>query len=164
MPRRRLRIPDATAAEIVRLDLRSVPKVEIARRLEVNRNTVTRVLERAKALRRVNVDTEAERVRAVAVYQEVQRSAWESVENALELGRSPAMALAEVRQSQQRIDTLLQLEPAKVDDPAAQLALFKQTVVALIVTHAPDLAPMLSQALTEAASCPPLLSHRETST
>jgi hypothetical protein len=164
LPRRRLRIPDATAAEVVRLDLRSVPRAEISRRLGLHRNTVARVLERAKALRQVNHDTEAERARAVAVYLEVQRSAWESVENALKLGRSPAMALAEVRQAQHRIDSLLQLEPAKVDDPAAQLALFKTTVVQLILSHAPDLAPTLSQALTEAAAGPPLLSHRETLT
>src|SRR5947209_10937844 len=122
------RVTDDTVAEIMRLAIRQVSQAEIARRVQVNRHTVRRVIKRTRGALTINRDLEQERAEAIIVYREIQRSAWESVENALKVGRSPAMALAEGRQSQQRIDTLTGIEPPKGEDPLTLLAQFKATV------------------------------------
>jgi DNA-binding CsgD family transcriptional regulator len=125
LPQRTARISDETQAEIVRLGIRQVSHAEIARRAGVHRHTVERVLKRTRSALRINEDTELERAAAIAVYREVQRTAWEAIES----GRSPALLLGEVRQAQQRIDTLLGLAPGGPDDPIALLGTFKATVI-----------------------------------
>jgi hypothetical protein len=127
-----------------------VPATEIAKRAGVHRHTVRRVLKRTRAALAINEDLSADRAEAIAVYREVQRTAWEGVEQAQERGRSPAMLLAEVRQSQTRIDGLLGLPPADPDDPAQLLHRFKATVVSLIQLEAPELAPKLARRLLAA--------------
>jgi transposase-like protein len=147
LPRRSARIPEETQAEIVRLAIRQVPQAEIARRVEVHRQTVRRVLKRTRAALAINQDLEQDRAEALAVYREVQRSAWEAIES----GRTPAMLLGEIRQAQQRIDNLLGLAPADPDDPAMQLREFKSIVVGIIRREAPQLAPRLAERLLEVA-------------
>src|SRR5947209_6496618 len=53
LPRRAARIADEMAAEAVRLDLYGVPKTQIARALGINRRTVSRILDRTRAARRI---------------------------------------------------------------------------------------------------------------
>jgi transposase len=96
---RAARVSDDQAAEIVLLGVRGKSQTEIARRVGVHRATVARVLRRTHAARQLVVSTDEERGRAVALYREVQRTAWEAVETATERGKSPAMLLAEVRQA-----------------------------------------------------------------
>jgi len=147
LPARAARIPDEKTAQILRLAIRQLPHTEIAQRTGVHRHTVRRVLKRTRAALAINEDLSADRAEAIAVYREVQRTAWEAVEKAQERGRSPAMLLAEVRQSQARIDGLLGLAPSDPDDPVQALQRFKATVVSLIQLEAPDLAPRLAQRL-----------------
>lgn len=125
-----------------------MPHTEIARRTGVNRHTVRRVLKRTRAALAITEDTAELRAEAIVVYREIQRTAWEGVERAMERGRSPAMLLAEVRMAQQRIDALLGLAPTSEDDPVQQ---FKAIVVGLIQAEAPELAPRLAQRLLVAA-------------
>jgi hypothetical protein len=151
LPARAARIPDETTAQILRLAIRQVPATEIAKRAGVHRHTVRRVLKRTRAALAINEDLSADRAEAIAVYREVQRTAWEAVEKAQEKGRSPAALLGEVRQSQARIDGLLGLAPADPDDPMLLLAQFKQKVITLIHEEAPELAPRLTQRLLDSA-------------
>jgi Homeodomain-like domain len=147
LPQRTARISDDTQAEIVRLGIRQVSHAEIARRAGVHRHTVERVLKRTRAALRINEDTERDRAEAVAVYREIQRTAWEAIES----GRSPAILLGEVRQAQQRIDNLLGLAPDVPDDPVALLNTFKSTVISLVLSEAPALAPKLAERLAARA-------------
>jgi DNA-directed RNA polymerase sigma subunit (sigma70/sigma32) len=146
LPQRSARIPDETQADIVRLAIRQVSQAEIARRLKIHRQTVRRVLKRTSAVLAIERDVEKDRAEAITVYREVQRAAWE----AIEAGKRAAELLAEVRQSQQRIDNLLGLAVTAPDDPALLLEQFKRTVVAVIQAEAPELAPRLAQRLLEA--------------
>jgi hypothetical protein len=125
---------------------------QIARLAKVHKTTVARVLRRTRAAIRLNEDTEQERVEAIAVYREVQRTAWEAAANAMKVGRSPAMLLAEVRLAQQRIDALLGLAPSGPDDPLILLATFKQVVTSTIHEQAPELAPAIAQRLLEVSN------------
>lgn len=145
--RRSPRLSDQQQAEIVRLAIHQVPQVEIARRVGVHRQTVKRVLERTRAALTINQDVEQDRAEALAVYREIQRSAWDAIER----GRSSAILLGEIRQAQQRIDNLLGLAPADPDDPGLQLREFKAIVVGLIRREAPQLAPKLAERLLEVA-------------
>ncbi len=147
LPQRPSRIADGTIAEIVRLDLRQVPHAEIARRLQLNKRTVSRVLDRMRAALTITSDVASERARAIATYREIQRSAWEAADVAQRRGRSPAMLLAEVRQAQQRIDALLGLAPSGPDDPTTLLVQLRTIVVGLIQREAPELGPRLAQKL-----------------
>ncbi len=141
LPKQSSRVSDEVQAEIVRLAIRQVPQVEIARRLEVHRQTVKRVLTRTHAAMSISHDFDQERAEAVAVYRAIQGEAWRAVEQG-KLG-----ALGEVRMSQQRIDVLLGLPLAGPEDPALQLARFKKDVVAAIHAEAPELAPRVAQRL-----------------
>jgi hypothetical protein len=145
------RVPEETQSEIVRLAIRQVSQAEIARRLCLHRQTVKRVLQRTAATIAVVQDTEQARGESLAVYREVQRCAWQAVENAMKSGRSPAMLLAEVRQAQQRIDALLGVAPAGDEgDTWVMLAQFKATVVNTIRSEAPEAARVIAQRLLEA--------------
>lgn len=144
------RLTEEQQLENCRLALRQVPHVQIAERVGVHRNTVSRVVGRTRAALSVNDNLEQERASAIEVYRELQRSAWEAVETATDRGRSTASLLGEVRQAQQRIDTLMGLVPLGPDDPALELAQFKAVVVDLIRTEAPALAPVLAQRMLEA--------------
>lgn len=145
-PPSRSRIDDETAGEIVRLEIRGRSQRDISRTLGVPRATVRRVIERTRAARELAMNTDAERLRAVALYRELQRTAWEAADSAMERGRSPAMLLAEVRQAQARIDALLGLE---LEAPEAMAAFidFRALVLHAIQDEAPELAPALSQRL-----------------
>ena len=147
LSQRSARITDDQTAEIVRLAIRQLPYVEIAKRAGVHRNTVSRVLKRTRAALTINADLEIERSQAVALYREIQRTAWEGVEAVSEEGRVPVRLLAEIRQCQTRIDAFLGLAPAGPDDPTLVLAQLKQTIVHLVLTEAPQLAPVLAQRL-----------------
>lgn len=149
LPGRSARISDATQALIVRCAIRQMSHSQIASTAKVNRKTVARVLKRTRAALTINEATEQDRAEAVAVYREVQRTAWECIESAMNKGRSPAMLLAEVRLAQQRIDALLGLAPAGADDPVMLLAEFKSVVVRLIHDEAPHIAPVLARRLSE---------------
>lgn len=138
LPKQTARVSDQVQAEIVRLAIRQVSHAEIARRLDVHRQTVKRVLARTHAALAISHDFDQERAEAVAIYREVQRAAWDAVEQG-KLG-----ALAEVRMAQQRIDALLGLPLAGPDDPQLQLQRFKADVLAAIQAEAPDLAPRLA--------------------
>jgi len=141
LPKQTARVSDEIQAEIVRLAIRQVPQVEIARRLNVHRQTVRRVLTRTYAAMSISHDFDQERAEAVAVYREVQRAAWEAVEQ----GRTGA--LAEVRQAQTRIDSLLGLPLPGPEDPQMQLQRFKADVLAAIHAEAPEVAPRIAQRL-----------------
>lgn len=148
-PKRAARITEEQQTQIVRLDIRGVSQSDIARLVKVNRTTVKRVLDRVGSARLIDADTRAERGRALAVYREIQATAWLAVAKATEHGRSPAMLLAEIRMAQQRIDDLLGLAPSQSDDPVLMLAAFKSTVTTLILEEAPELGPRLAQRLLE---------------
>ncbi len=141
LPKQSARVSDEVQAEIVKLAIRQVPQVEIARRLNVHRQTVRRVLTRTYAAMAISHDTDKERAEAVAVYREVQAEAWRAVEQG-KLG-----ALAEVRMSQQRIDSLLGLPLDGAEDPQLQLQRFKTDVLAAIRAEAPDVGPRIAQRL-----------------
>jgi predicted DNA-binding protein YlxM (UPF0122 family) len=143
LPQRAARISDETQAEIVRLAIRQVSQSEIARRVDVHRQTVRRVLKRTRAALAITQDLEQDRAEALAVYRELQRVAWESID----AGRAPAQLLAEIRQTQQRIDSLLGLAPDGPDDPALLIQQFKTTIVQLVRAEAPELAPRLARRL-----------------
>lgn len=152
LPNATARIPDHVAAEIVRrVDLYGVSQAEIARRLQVNRRTVSRVLERTRAARNVVRDLGAEYSRALAVYRDLQRRALEAAEDARARGKSPAPLLAEARQCQTRIDALLGLEPAESVDPQLQLAAFRDTVLVAIREIPPESAPAAAGRLLDMA-------------
>ncbi len=141
LPKQTARVSDEVQAEIVKLAIRQVPHAEIARRLEVHRQTVKRVLTRTHAAMSISHDFDQERAEAVAVYRQIQGEAWRGVEQG-KLG-----ALAEVRMAQQRIDALLGLPLAGPEDPLIQLQRFKADVLTAIRAEAPDLAPRLAQRL-----------------
>jgi DNA-directed RNA polymerase specialized sigma24 family protein len=61
LSQRSARITDDQTAEIVRLAIRQLPYVEIAKRAGVHRNTVSRVLKRTRAALTINADLEIER-------------------------------------------------------------------------------------------------------
>jgi hypothetical protein len=94
---------------------------------------------------------EAERERAVALHREVQRVAWLAAGNLMKKERSPAPLLDSIEKAQQRIEHLLCLGPAS-DDPVALLAEFKQVIVSLVLTEAPELATRLADRLTTRAA------------
>lgn len=142
LPQRTARISDETQAEIVRLAIRQVPQGEIARRTDVHRHTVTRVLKRTRGALQINEDTGANRAEAIAVYREIQRTAWDTIEQ----GRSPAMLLAEVRMAQQRIDALLGLAPIP-DDPYLRFQELRAAILGVVVTEAPEVAQRIAQRL-----------------
>jgi orotate phosphoribosyltransferase-like protein len=152
LPQRAARVSDEVMAQIVQLAIRQVSHADIARRVGVNRKTVKRVVDRTRAALAINQDLAVERAEAIAVYREVQRTAWQAVEQALERGRSPAMSLAEVRLAQTRIDHLLGLAPTGPDDPLLLLAEFKAAVLTVIQAEAPELGPRIAQRLLEARS------------
>jgi len=81
---------------ILRLAVRQLPHTEIATRIGVHRHTVRRVLKRTRAALSINADLSADRAEAIAVYREVQRTAWEAVEKAQARGRSPTMLLVDL--------------------------------------------------------------------
>lgn len=141
LPKQTARVSDEVQAAIVRLAIRQVSHAEIARRLNVHRQTVKRVLVRTRAAMAISHDTDQERAEAVAVYREVQRAAWEAVDK----GRTGA--LAEVRQAQTRIDALLGLPLDGPEDPLIQLQRFKADVLAAIWAEAPDVGPRIAQRL-----------------
>lgn len=151
LPARTARISDETTAEIVRLAIRQVPHSEIGRRTGVHRHTVRRVLTRTRAALVINEDLAQARAESVLVYQEIQRTAWQAVETALERGRSPAMLLAEVRQAQARIDGLLGLAPVGPEDAMVQHDRFKRIVIGLIRAETPELASVLAKRLIDAS-------------
>jgi hypothetical protein len=151
LPQRTPRLSAETQAEIVRLSIRQVSQTQIAKRTEVHRQTVKRVLQRTQAALAINQDLERERLEAIAVYREIQRTAWEAVDGAIDQGRSPVAALAEVRQTQQRIDALLGLAPLGPEDLAADLARFKRIVRDVIAQEAPELGPRIAQRLLAAS-------------
>jgi hypothetical protein len=151
LPERPPKVSDETIVAICRLELQQLPETEIAKRLHLNRRTVHRVLERTRATLAVTADLDAERSRAVSIYQLVQREAWEAIEDARARGRPIAAYLSSVLQSQARVDRLLGLEVPSQDDPMYMLAQFKTTVVDLIRGEAPDVAARLSQRLLEVA-------------
>jgi len=141
LPKQTARVSDEVQAEIVRLAIRQVSHAEIARRLEVHRQTVKRVLTRTHAALAISHDFDQERAEAVEVYRQIQAEAWRAVEQG-KLG-----ALAEVRMAQQRIDVLLGLPLAGPEDPQVQLQRFKAGVVAAIHAEAPEVAPRIAQRL-----------------
>jgi hypothetical protein len=150
LPSRAARLSDEQQCLIVRLAIRRMSDTQIARTAKVNRKTVARVVKRTRAALRINEDTEQDRAEALAVYREIQRTSWECIAKAMSTGRSPAVLLAEVRQSQQRIDALLGLAPSGPDgDPWLMLAQFKSVVVNVVQSTAPELAPVISQRLLE---------------
>jgi hypothetical protein len=154
LPARSPRISDSTAAEVVRLDLRNVPKTQIAKRLGLHRQTVARVLARTRAAMTVanSHDLHLERERSLALYKEIMREVWEGVEAAKRSGKSPAALLAEARLTQSRIDTLLGVTSgSSPDDPHLQLASFRAVVLEVVRTRAPELAPVLAGRLLEVA-------------
>jgi len=141
LPKQTARVSDEVQAEIVRLAIRQVPQVEIARRLNVHRQTVRRVLTRTRAAMSISHDFDQERAEAVAVYRQIQAEAWRAVE------QGKIAMLAEVRQSQQRIDSLLGLPLDGAEDPQLQLQRFKTDVLAAIRAEAPDVGPRIAQRL-----------------
>ena len=149
LPQRSARVSDDQATEIVRLDIRGKSQTEIAHQVGVHRATVSRVLRRTHAARQLVVNTEQERVHARAVYAETQRVAWQSVEIAMEHGRSPAGLLAEIRLCQTRIDQLqgLELRPASALDGFEE---FKVLVFEAVRSQAPELGPAMAARLLAA--------------
>ncbi len=141
LPKQTARVSDETQSLIVKLAIRQVSQAEIARRLNVHRQTVRRVLTRTHAALAIIHDFDQERAEAVAVYREVQRAAWEAVDTG-KLG-----ALAEVRQCQTRIDALLGLPLDGAEDPQLQLQRFKADVLTAIRAEAPDVGPRIAQRL-----------------
>lgn len=147
------RITPERQREILRFDLRGVPEVEIARRLNVHRSTVRRALERTRAVLAVSESLQVERARALAVLLEVQRTAWQAVEDATDHGRNPAALLREIRHAQTAINDLLGLATIESEEPEREdtVEAMRAAVVAVIQTHAPELAPRLIEALREEA-------------
>jgi len=141
LPKGTARVSDEVQAEIVRLAIRQVSHAEIARRLNIHRQTVKRVLVRTRAAMSISHNFDIERAEAVEVYRQIQAEAWRAVEQG-KLG-----ALAEVRMSQQRIDALLGLPLAGPEDPQSQLQRFKSEVLAAIHAEAPDVGPRIAQRL-----------------
>lgn len=148
-PKRASRLTDEQVREIVRLDLRQVSEAEIARRLNISRKSVRRALDRMRATLAIAHDLSVERAKSIATYLEVQRAAWQAVEDAQRRGRSPALLLAEVRLCQARIDAVMGLAPDP-DAPLAQLHLFRQIVFTVIQREAPELAPRIARGLIDA--------------
>jgi len=141
LPKQTARISDEVQSEIVRLAIRQVSHAEIARRLNVHRQTVKRVLVRTHSAMSISHNFDIERAEAVEVYRQIQAEAWRAVEQG-KLG-----ALAEVRMSQQRIDALLGLPLNGPEDPQSQLQRFKSEVLAAIHAEAPDVGPRIAQRL-----------------
>jgi hypothetical protein len=137
------RITEGQHREIVRLAIRQLPQTEIAERVGVNRHTVRRVLNRVRSALAINEDLESARAEAVAVYRELQRSAWEKIEE----GRAPAGLLGEIRQAQSRIDTLLGLAPGSAEDERAELERFKSIVMATLAQEDPELSVRIGRRL-----------------
>jgi hypothetical protein len=140
---------------IVRLDLEGMSQSGIAVQTGVNRTSVQRVLARTKATRRIIHDLAGELSRALDVYRNIQRTAWEAIRRLDEQGRNPATLLAEIRLAQSRIDALMALEPTTRDDPRMEAARFRSVVTELILSEAPELAPKLAAQLNRLAEDQP---------
>jgi hypothetical protein len=145
------RIAPETYEEILRLDLHGKNQREISGETGTHPRTVKRTLERHYASLAVERNLEAERERAIAMHQEIQRTAWEAVEDMKGGSRSPGGLLDSIEKAQQRIEHLLCLGSAS-DDPMALLVEFKQIIVSLVLTEAPELAPKLAERLATRAA------------
>ena len=145
LPAARHRIDDELATQVCLLDLRGQSQRAIARQLELPRVTVRRVIERTAAARALVANTAEERGRAVAVYRELQRIAWESVETAIEQGRSTTGLLAEIRLAQTRIDELLGLE-VRPPNALENFETFRALIVEA-VRESPELGLVLARQL-----------------
>jgi Sigma-70, region 4 len=136
---------------ILRHDLHGRSLREIAELVPCHVRTVKRVVSKHYAAIALEHNIEAERERAVALHREVQRVAWLSSGTLIKREKSPAALLDSIEKAQQRIEHLLCLGPAS-DDPVALLAEFKQVIVSLVLTEAPELATRLAERLTTRAA------------
>jgi hypothetical protein len=150
-PFRATRLTASEQEAILRHDLHGRSLREIAELVPCHVRTVKRTVERHYAAIALEHNIEAERERAVAMHREVQRVAWLSAGTLIKREKSPASVLDTIEKAQARIEHLLCLGPAS-DDPMALLVEFKQIIVSLVLTEAPDLAPRLAERLATRAA------------
>jgi Sigma-70, region 4 len=151
VPSHATRLSAETQEAILRHDLHGRSLREIAELVGCHVRTVKRVVSKHYASLALDRNIEAERERAVAMHLEVQRVAWAAAGSLMKKERSPAPLLDSIEKAQQRIEHLLCLGPAS-DDPMALLVEFKQIIVSLVLTEAPELAPRLAERLTTRAA------------
>ena len=144
---RQPRLDPGIQERIIRLDIQDVPRSTIAKEVGVNRRTVDRTIDRHYKHLGIGRDVDADRERAIAIYTEVKAAAWRQIERDEERQDVRPAQLLTVLKAQERIDRLLALTPTGPDDPVMVLSQLKQTVVNLILSEAPQLAPVLAQRL-----------------
>jgi Helix-turn-helix domain len=150
LPSRAPRLSIETVTEILRLDVHGQSQAAIAREAKVHPRTVKRVLERIKATAGAMRPIEEELARALRVYREVQRTAWEGIASSVqERGRVSAMLLAEIRLSQQRVDQLLGLEPVRPE--VIEIRQYQGVVLDVLAQETPEARLRLAQRFREIA-------------